>query len=195
MSATSLMTDVYSDLLPAERKRTASHGHICRAGATFAVLQIGPRAYDIAPAFGDDDTLAFRVEGQQEWTALDRTLNDGWVKIGADILLLDPDVLFDFLLTHAVSTVSDSENLHQLDFDTLGVRWSAVLTHDRDGEVRVADGPWQYARLGLNAPKDGRKRAIMLLLATLPNARSYFEPHITLWARRIAQGVTIKPSL
>lgn len=195
MSATSLMTDIYSDLLPAERKRNASHGHICRAGPAFALLQIGARRYDIAPAFGDGDNLAFRVEGQGEWTALDRTLDDGWVKIGADILLLDPDVLFDFLLTHAVSSVSDLENLNQLDFDTLGVRWSATLMHDRDGEVRIGDGAWQYARLGLNAPKDGRKRAIMLLLATLPNARSYFEPHITLWARRIAQGVAIRPSL
>ena len=195
MSATSLMTDVYADLLPAERKRNASHGHICRAGAAFALLQIGQRRYDIAPALLEEDNLAFRVEGQEEWTALDRTLEDGWVKVGADILLLDPDVLFEFLLTHAVSSVSEGDNPYQLDFDTLGVRWSAILLHDRDGEVRIGDGAWQYARLGLNAPKDGRKRAIMLLLATLPNARSYFEPHITLWARRIAQGVTIRPSL
>jgi hypothetical protein len=195
MSVTSLMTDIYSDLLPSERKRNASHGHICRAGAAFAVLQIGQRRYDIAPALLDDDSLAFRVEGQEEWTALDRTLEDGWVKIGADILLLDPDVLFDFLLTHAVSSVSDVENLNQLDFDTLGVRWSAVLLHDRDGDVRMGDGGWQYARLGLNAPKDGRKRAIMLLLSTLPNARSFFEPHITHWARRIAQDVSIRPAL
>ena len=195
MSATSLMTDVYADLLPAERKRNASHGHICRAGAAFALLQIGQRRYDIAPALLEEDNLAFRVEGQEEWTALDRTLEDGWVKVGADILLLDPDVLFEFLLTHAVSSVSEGDNPYQLDFDTLGVRWSAILLHDRDGEVRIGDGAWQYARLGLNAPKAGRKRAIMLLLATLPNARSYFEPHITLWARRIAQGVTIRPSL
>lgn len=195
MSAPTLMTDTPAEFLPAERKRSASHGHICSAGAAFAALQIGTRSYDIAPALRDDETLAFRISGQQEWSSLDRTLAEGWVKIGADILLLDPDVLFDFLLTHAVTAVSDLQNANQLDFDTLGVRWSAVLMHNRDGEVRIGDGAWQYARLGLNAPKEGRKRAILLLLATLPNARAYFEPHITQWAMRIAQGVLIKPIL
>lgn len=195
MTLSRLMTDTQSDLLPSERKRSAVHGHICSAGAPFAALQVGTRRYEIATSLRDENMLAFRVAGQQEWSALDRALDEGWVKIGADILLLDPDVLFDFLLTHAVVTVSDAERVNQLDFDTLGVRWSAVLMHDRDGEVMIDGGAWQYARLGMNAPKEGRKRAIMLLLATLPNAHSYFEPHITQWARRIAQGVTIRPIL
>ncbi len=190
-----LMTDKAmphaAHLLP----RNPGHGHICSAEPPFASLQIGSRVYDIAHALRDEAMLAFRVSGQQEFSALDRQLTDGWAKIGADILLLDPDVLFDFLLTHAVSQRAGDGDLTQLDFDTLGVAWSARLLHDRDGEVRIGQGEWQYARLGLNAPKEGRKRAIMLLLATLPNARSYFEPHITLWAERIAQGVTIKPFL
>lgn len=188
-----LMTDKIRPTTNQFIARNPGHGHICSAEAPFASLQIGTRIYDIAHALRDDAMLAFRVAGQREFSALDRQLTDGWDKIGADILLLDPDVLFDFLLTHAVTKHSDSGDLMQLDFDTLGVAWSARLLHDRDGEVRLGAGDWQYARLGLNAPKEGRKRAILLLLATLPNARSHFEPHITHWAERIAQGVTIKP--
>jgi hypothetical protein len=188
-----LMTDKIQPPANYAATRNPGHGHICSAEPPFASLQIGSRTYDIAHALRDDAMLAFRVAGQQEFSALDRQLTDGWVKIGADILLLDPDVLFDFLLTHAVTKRSATGDLTQMEFDTLGVHWSARLLHDRDGEVRLGGGDWQYARLGLNAPKEGRKRAILLLLATLPNARSQFEPHITQWAERIAQGVTIKP--
>jgi hypothetical protein len=107
--------------------------------------------------------------------------------------LLDPDVLYDFLMTHAVRTQTAQEPPYDMAFDTLGTKWTARLLQDRDGEVCFGDGIWHHARLGLKAPQDGRERAIMVLMAALPDARLRFEPHITNWARRIAQGLRVMP--
>jgi hypothetical protein len=189
------MTDIQPPRPDADRPRSARHGHSCRAKVPFARLGIGPGTYEVAEMADDSALLAFRVEGQQEWTALDRQISDGWVEIAADILLLDPDVIFEFLQTHAVSVGTENEPLYEMEFDTLGVRWSARLLENRDGEVRFADGAWQHARLGLQAPRDGRARAIMILLATTRDARARFEPHISNWARRISQGVSVQPIL
>jgi hypothetical protein len=189
------MTDIQPPRPDADRPRSASHGHSCRAKAPFARLGIGPGTYEVAEMTGDGALLAFRVEGQQEWTALDRQISDGWVEIAADILLLDPDVIFEFLQTHAVRVGTENEPPYAMEFDTLGVRWSARLLENRDGEVRFGDEAWQHARLGIQAPRDGRARAIMILLATTRDARARFEPHISNWARRIAQGVRVQPIL
>ncbi|MEQ8900731.1 MAG: hypothetical protein RID11_14570 [Roseovarius sp.] len=189
------MTDIQTPRPGADRPRSASHGHSCRAKAPFARLGIGPGTYEVAEMAGDSALLAFRVEGQQEWTALDRPISDGWVEIAADIMLLDPDVLFEFLQTHALRVTTETEPPYEMEFDTLGVRWSARLLENRDGEVRFGDEAWQHARLGLQAPRDGRARAIMILLATTRDARARFEPHISNWARRISQGVSVQPIL
>ena len=187
------MTDIQPPRQASDRPRSARHGHSCRAKAPFARLGIGPGAYEVSEMADDSALLAFRVEGQQEWTALDRRISDGWVEIAADILLLDPDVIFEFLQTHAVCVATECAPPYAMEFDTLGVRWSARLLENRDGEVRFGDGEWQHARLGIQAPKDGRARAIMVLLATTRDARARFEPHISNWARRIAQGVSVQP--
>lgn len=175
------------------RPRSASHGHVCSAGAPFAQLSIGLRTYEIAEALSEGERLAFRAKGQQEWAALDRVIADGWVEIASDILLLDPDMLFDFLHTHAVRTGTGAEPPYEMEFNTLGIKWAARLLQDRDGEVRFGSGTWHHARLGLKAPSDGRERAIMVLLAACPDVRTRFEPHIVHWARRIAQGVRVIP--
>lgn len=192
MHSQTLMTDT---LFPRAdcRPRCASHGHVCSAGTPFAQLTLGVRNYEIAEATGEGERLAFRAQGQQEWCALDRRIADGWIAVGSDILLLDPDVLFDFLMTHAVRTSTEQEPPYDMTFDTLGTKWTARLLQDRDGEVCFGDDIWHHARLGLKAPQDGRERAIMVLIAALPDARLRFEPHITHWAHRIAQGVRVMP--
>lgn len=78
-------------------------------------------------------------------------------------------------------------------FNTLGLAWSASLTQNRDGTVCFEGDEPRHARLGRNAPSDGRARSILLLLSAYPEARARFEPHISQWAQRIAQGVCVKP--
>lgn len=193
MHGTPRMTDTQMPDNAVRSALSSRHGHICSAGSAFAKISIGERSYDVAEATQETDMLAFRNAGQEEWLALDRKIEDGWVQITSDILLLDPDVLFDFLQTHAVHCRNNIDDNTELDFDTLGVKWSARLLENRDGEVRFDNEDWRYARLGLRAPSEGRRRAIMLLLAALPDARAVFEPHITNWASRIAKGVQIEP--
>jgi hypothetical protein len=192
MHSQTLMTDTFAPRAES-CPRCASHGHVCSASAPFAHLTLGARSYEIAEATGEGERLAFRAQGQQEWCALDRRIAEGWIEVGSDILLLDPDVLYDFLMTHAVRTQTAQEPPYDMAFDTLGTKWTARLLQDRDGEVCFGDGIWHHARLGLKAPQDGRERAIMVLMAALPDARLRFEPHITNWARRIAQGLRVMP--
>ena len=190
-----MMTDTYTQ--QAERRASGMHpGCACSAGAPFACASIGARSYEIADVTGGDaSTIAFRIVGGVEWTALGCRTEDGWAQVTAEILLLDPDVLFDFLQTHAVRTGTSQVPPYAMEFDTLGVGWSACLMQDRDGMVSFAGEEPRHARLGRNAPSDGRARAILLLLSAYPEARDRFEPHISQWARRIAQGVSVKPVL
>ena len=175
------------------RPRSPLHGHSCRASAPFAAIRLGPSTYEVADALDGKNLLAFRIAGQGEWIALDRQVDDGWIEIAADILLLDPDVLFDFLQTHAVSISKLEKPEYKFEFDTFGIPWSAHLLCEREGQARFGNEAWKSARLPINAPNDPRARAIMTLLATTPDARDRFEPHISNWARRIAKGVTIQP--
>ena len=188
------MTDIPPAATGNPPRRSPSHGHSCRAQAPFARLVIGDGHYEVAHANSDLPLLAFRLHGQMEWTALDRQIADGWIAIAADILLLDADVIYDFLTTHAVR-LTDTDCPEEMQFNTLGLHWSARLTDSRTGEVRFGSGTWRHANLGLRAPTDRRACAILLLLACFPDARERFEPHISYWARRIAQGVSIQPIL
>ena len=188
-----MMTDTYTPQT-ARQHSGVKPGASCSAGAPFAQVSISPRSYEIADVTSDDSgAIAFRITGEQEWSALGSRTSDGWGQVTAEILLLDPDVLFDFLQTHAVRTRTVPP--YSMEFDTLGVAWSASLHHDRDGTVRFRDDAPRHASLGDNAPSDGRTRSIMLLLAAYPDARDRFEPHISQWAQRIAQGVCVKPIL
>lgn len=188
-----MKTDTYKQ--PVERHYSdVQQGSPCSAGAPFSQVTIGTHNYEIADVEGTDSgAIAFRVLGEATWTALSRQVVDGWEQITAEILLRDPDVLFDFLQTHAVRLQASTESPYRLDFDTLGVAWSADLLHDFDGMVCFAGDTPRHTRLGPNAPSDGRARAIMLLLAAYPDARERFEPHVSQWAQRIAQGVCVKP--
>ena len=193
MQTQAMMTDTYTQ--QAERQHVGVQpGSTCSAGAPFALVSIGSRSYEIAEIAGDDaSAIAFRIVDGEQWTALGRRTEDGWGQVAAEILLLDPDVLYDFLQTHAVRTATSETPPYSMKFDTLGVAWSASLTQDRDGIVFFGGDEPRHARLGRNAPSDGRARSIMLLLSAYPDARDRFEPHISQWAQRIAQGVCVKP--
>lgn len=193
MQTQAMMTDTYTQHV--ERQHTGVQpGSICSAGAPFAMASIGPRSYEIAEILGDDESaIAFRIAGCQQWTALGRRTEDGWGQVAAEILLLDPDVLYDFLQTHAVRTATSETPPYSMHFNTLGLAWSASLTQNRDGTVCFEGDEPRHARLGRNAPSDGRARSILLLLSAYPEARARFEPHISQWAQRIAQGVCVKP--
>lgn len=193
MQTSAMMTDTYMRQVE-HRHGGPLPGSACSAGAPFALVGIGSHSYEIADVSGDDaSAIAFRVAGHQKWTALGSRASDGWGQVGAEILLLDPDVLYDFLQTHAVRTGTSETPPFSMTFDTLGVGWSASLLQDRDGTVCFEGDEPRHTRLGRNAPLDGRARSIMLLLSAYPDARERFEPHISQWAQRIAQGVCVKP--
>ncbi|NBV60280.1 MAG: hypothetical protein EBR73_04295 [Rhodobacteraceae bacterium] len=100
--------------------RAAFHGRSCNAGPAFARLSIGSASYEVADALSETAHLAFRATGGHIWTALDRTIADGWIKIAADIVLIDPDSRYQFLHTHAVRQSQDEPSGAALEFLTLG---------------------------------------------------------------------------
>lgn len=190
MCAQPMMTDIAHR---PELARKAIHGHTCSAGAPFARVTIGSNSYEIADAISEDRLLAFRATGHHAWTALDRQVSDGWIKIAADILLTDPDVLYEFLQTHAIRTALSGNDPCEMDFDTLGTIWSARVFNSGSAEIRFPGEAWKRADLGTKVASERRTRAILTLLAVEVNARCRFEPHITDWAHRIAMGVSVQP--
>ena len=123
------------------------HGRVCSAGAPFARLQLGKNIYEIANAIADTDMLAFRGDGCRTWTALDRRQSDGWARLGADILLADPDSYYDFLQTHAVRVSGDSRKGGPVQFDTLGQKWSVRLEDGGRCLLEFGDDEWSEVDL------------------------------------------------
>ena len=170
----------------------------CQAGTPFACLSLGGKTYEIAPEVHDDpdagQSLAFQLSGTGQWRHLDRTVADGWTRIGADILLLSGDVFSRFLNTHAVRMKGDYNMDELVEFDTLGTTWWARLISDNETEVRVGHGEWVIVEL-MNPPASPKDRVIRSLAIAFPEFRETFASEIDHWAYRIATGVQIQPMM
>lgn len=169
------------------------HGRVCSAGAPFARLQLGKNIYEIANAIADTEMLAFRGDGCRTWTALDRRQSDGWARLGADILLADPDSYYDFLQTHAVRVSGDSRKGEAVHFDTLGHKWSVRLEDRGRCLLEFGDGEWSEVDLGERAPADLRERSILALMKSGCGFENRVRKDYEQWAERIAMGVQVQP--
>ncbi|SPF80095.1 hypothetical protein [Pseudoprimorskyibacter insulae] len=185
------VTDAQATLLQ-ERER-------CQAEAPFACLKLGGASFEIAYEKVDDPdetppTLAFSISGRSGWIRLNRSVADGWTRIGADILMRDGRVLDRFLNTHAVRISGDYNLNEEVRFDTLGTYWSARIVSDTGTEIRVDGEPWMLIEQS-NPPASPKDRVIRALAASHPEIREYFAQHIDHWACRIATGVTVLPMM
>lgn len=169
------------------------HGRVCNAGAPFARVQIGKNIYEIANAITEAEMLAFRGEGCRTWTALDRRQSDGWVRIGADILLADPDSYYDFLQTHAVRISGDSRKDEPVHFDTLGRKWSVRLEQGGRCLLQYKGSEWSEVDLGERPPADLRERSILALMKSDLGFEECVRTDFEQWAERIAMGVQVQP--
>ena len=181
------MTDIEGAIVGV---RHPAHGSVCSAEAPFARLRLGNNAYEIAHALHEDSLLAFRPEGSQTWTALDCGIADGWHQIGADIVTTDPDALFNFFQTHAVSVETTGDLVK---FDTLGTVWAAKLQDEEHVAISFDNGPWEVIRLGRKTEGGYRERSILGLLAASVDAAGHFGDDLRRWAQRIAAGLTVEP--
>lgn len=186
------MTDTHADRSN-EAPLRAMHGHTCSADVPFARLSIGPANYEIADALNEEDMLAFRSEGHTIWTAIDRRISDGWNRIGADILLADPDSVYEFLRTHAVRVAKVLEPQVEQSFDTLGTPWQVRFISSFSAEISFDGGEWEMVNLGARASVDHRERAILTLIKSSVDVKTIFSQSVENWASRIATGCSIAP--
>lgn len=184
------MTDVQST---AARFSPSMIQQVSTDAKPFAILMLGTDRYEIADVTIDDqERLAFRPEGASEWTALDRTLEDGWTRVGADIVLSQPEAVKSFLQTHAVRLSGDGVE-DELEFDTLGTVWHVSLGSSGLAAVAFADRSIVPLKYKDELPDDARDKAISILLKAIPDVHDHFEEDIDFWAVRIASGVTVLP--
>ncbi len=159
----------------------------------FAILTLGVERYEIADVMIDEEErLAFRPEGEDTWTALDRTIEDGWNRVGADIVASKPTALKSFLQTHAVR-LSGNGVEDELEFYTLGTVWNVSLGSSGLAAVAFDDRAVVPVRYKDELPDDTRDKAIAILVKAIPDLREHFDEDIDLWAYRIASGVSILP--
>jgi len=187
------MRSLPDSVFETDSTRAAFHGRSCNAGPAFARLSIGSASYEVADALSETAHLAFRATGGHIWTAPDRTIADGWIKIAADIVLIDPDSRYQFLHTHAVRQSQDEPSGAALEFLTLGTSWQVVLQDNGSAEVRFANEAPVMVNLGPKAPAGRRERAILSLLDAKRDAPDLFGAEFAQWAHRIATGVSIAP--
>ena len=164
-------------------------------GAPFARIVLGDRAFHVCDRTDEEGALAFRPEAGGPWMCVSHTLENGWLRIGADILQSDPEVLSHFLGTHAVRQSGWYREGDEIRFDTLGTAWSVRLIDAAHAEVVLADEAPRIADPGVATSDDLRERAIEVLIAAYPDLGQRFAAEIDHWAVRLASGGVVTPIL
>lgn len=165
----------------------------CTQAQAFAIVELGQKRYRVADRLDGQTGLAFCDDTGGPWYLLDAVIADGWARIGAQILMTDPDVMRHFLLTHAVRVKGWYRLGERITFETFGITWSvALVAHDR-ALVTLADRPAVGVDPVHAKSADLREQAIELLLHADPDLEQVFGPHIAHWAYRIATGLRILP--
>ena len=159
----------------------------------FARVAIGQREFTVAQRNTEEGGLAFHEDGTDEWFGIERTLEDGWVRIAADFLLHDPNLLQHFLRTHAVRVDGWYKVGDTIRFDTLGTVWSVFRPEVGVAEVTYGDMPMVRLDPVIAFSLDLRHQAIDLLIQAFPDLRQMFDKDIDHWAYRLATGATITP--
>lgn len=186
----------FTDTLPEDSHPPVNPVEICpdsEVDAPFARVAIGERAFTVAHRTSEEGGLAFHEDGTEEWFAIDRTLEDGWLRISADFLLHDPGLLQHFLRTHAVRVDGWYKVGDTIRFDTLGTVWSVFRPEVGVAEVTYGDRPMVRLDPVIAFSLDLRHQAIDLLIQAFPDLRQMFDKEIDHWAYRLATGATITP--
>ena len=163
--------------------------------APFARLRIGLKTFDIAELGPPEGLLCFREAGKSRWIALRVGIEDGWHRIGGDILMADPAAMTHFLHTHAVRLHGWFGAGQRIAFDTLGTPWSVDCPDAIRARIAFADEPEVELPQSRATADDPRDRAIQLLIAAIPGLRARFGAGVEDWARRLAAGASVAPIL
>lgn len=203
MPQTTHMTD--APLTPSAARMAAPAGEAVFAvsmpcatpvtGSPFACITLGERSYLVCDRTDEEGALAFRPESGGPWMCLSHSLEDGWLRIGADILQSDPAVLMHFLTTHAVRLSGWYKLGDEIRFDTLGTTWSVRLEDEARALVVLGDAPARAVDPQGATAEDPREQAIEMLIAAYPDLAQRFGPEIDHWAVRLASGGVVKPIL
>lgn len=164
-------------------------------GVPFARIVLGDRAFQVCDRTDADHALAFRPEAGGDWMCLSHTIEDGWLRIGADILQSDPATLMHFLTTHAVRQSGWFRAGDEIVFDTLGTPWSVRLLADGRAEVTLETATPRMADPSAAQSDDLREQAIEMLIAAYPDLSTRFAAEIDHWAVRLAHGALVTPIL
>ena len=158
----------------------------------FAQIDLGQKTFQIAN-FGSRGSLAFRDGGDGSWIGLSRRIEDGWNRIGADIVLSDPEVFDHFLRTHAVRVSGAVEIGQTIVFAMMNSSWSARLLSDTRVGMRIAEGDWVETDLEPGPQETLRDRLIAAFETAFPDAAERFSDDLDHWAERIAAGAAVRP--
>lgn len=161
----------------------------------FAKVVFGDGAYEVARC-GDDVTLAYRREGNEEWTSLGLQLEMGWPKIGGGIILSQSDALERFVRTHVVVLENEQHPDGAKAFAQEDIKW-LVRDTDQDDlvEIRVGADAWKTVKIKDIPSHKEKDRAVAALVKVSPDLEMEVSADMVGWAERLGAGAQIVPVL
>lgn len=169
----------------------AAHGGDDPAPVPFAQMVFGDRTFEIADG-QDEETLTFRIKGQDFWRPLETNRYAGWDVIGAEMLTLTSDTVNDYIQMHTMrmGVPELGANVHSFALDNL--KWWIEI----DGSVarfRASEtSEWLLVPADIQE-RNVRELGIQAARRMIPDFRQKIDHELKSWLRRMAHAAGITP--
>lgn len=160
----------------------------------FAQLTIGPNIYEISSSEGMEQ-IAFADMGSSNRVQLRRNLNDGWAKIGSEIIMRTKNALHEYISMHVLKMKGETLGEGPLFYNLFDMTWIVrVNASDTGVEMKFPDQPWVNVDLN-RAEFENQCQEIVLhaLIKARPDLHDMLFDDIDQWGQRMSAGVQVLP--
>lgn len=160
----------------------------------FSALRIGNNTYQIADG-ETEGSLMFRVDEYHGWVCLEHTLEHGWQKIGAEILMATRDAIHDYAKMHTIKMPMPSDDPEHFSYDLFEFQWEMkAFPAENRVSLNIPDRGWvAYTDIDVESFGSRRAASIYALVHAAPELVDNFRADVEAWATRLAAGATVEP--
>ncbi|WP_126979224.1 hypothetical protein [Frigidibacter oleivorans] len=167
--------------------------------APFARLRLLGDSFEIGET--PDGRIWFRPQGGAAWQPLLSGLDDGWTRLGAEVLGRTRDLVDAYARMHTLRRrdvpVDELFEIYALDGLCWRLRLSETgveaMAEPAEGDAAEPAAPWLPVPAAADLPQ--RERSIAALRVACPDYRRVIEPIAAEWAERMALSAEVLPCL